>query len=346
MIAALPTNAPVEVTAAGLPVVEDPPCSRRLNATATHANGPAAGTPPSPAPPSHSNNRVDRPETTPPATGVAVIAGTDAAGAAAAADTTTAADTDTPVAGRATAAAGAGTGKRDEPELLVAEAFSTTGTVATVAKVGAPTGADTSGDGDAESGAAGTEFLSPTDSCPEREAEPERPCGRSDVGTVGPSPLESPWPWDGVGSWAPPVRRAGALALVEGPGFDESAALDPDDPPDPRVSANASGTASAAEPTPRAIASAPTRPTQRAKPSALAGTASARRRSSITPGRGFAERTSRSPDWREPAAFMRRSPKELTRTKPTLQGILVAPTGTCPPKRQNRGKIDPTILMV
>jgi hypothetical protein len=41
----------------------------------------------------------------------------------------------------------------------------------------------------------------------------------------------------------------------------ESAELDPDDPPDPVVSANATGTDATAEPTPNATAKAPTRPT-------------------------------------------------------------------------------------
>jgi hypothetical protein len=41
---------------------------------------------------------------------------------------------------------------------------------------------------------------------------------------------------------------------------DESA-LDPVDPPEPVVSANANGIAAAAEPTPKATANAPTRPT-------------------------------------------------------------------------------------
>ena len=56
----------------------------------------------------------------------------------------------------------------------------------------------------------------------------------------------------------------------------ESAALDPDDPPDPVVSANATGTDATAEPTPNATANAPTRPTNGAKlddPTSVAVTA-------------------------------------------------------------------------
>jgi hypothetical protein len=54
-------------------------------------------------------------------------------------------------------------------------------------------------------------------------------------------------------------RRDPAETLVDG---DElPAALDPDAPAEPVVSAKASGTAAVAEPIPRATASAPTRPT-------------------------------------------------------------------------------------
>ena len=45
---------------------------------------------------------------------------------------------------------------------------------------------------------------------------------------------------------------------------DESAAPEPADPADPVVSANATGTAATAAPTPKATANAPTRPTYRA----------------------------------------------------------------------------------
>jgi hypothetical protein len=44
----------------------------------------------------------------------------------------------------------------------------------------------------------------------------------------------------------------------------ESAELDPAEPPEPVVSANATGTDATAEPTPNATANAPTRPTYRA----------------------------------------------------------------------------------
>lgn len=79
--AALPIKAPLVVVAAGLLVTEGPN-SRRLNASAVHASGPAAGTPPLPPPPSHSCSRADRVDS-PGGTAGTDATGTDAAGAGA-----------------------------------------------------------------------------------------------------------------------------------------------------------------------------------------------------------------------------------------------------------------------
>jgi hypothetical protein len=61
------------------------------------------------------------------------------------------------------------------------------------------------------------------------------------------------------------LTRAGEGAFVEVSAVDDSvdaeSALDPVDPPEPVVSANATGTDATADPTPSATASAPTRPT-------------------------------------------------------------------------------------
>jgi hypothetical protein len=56
--------------------------------------------------------------------------------------------------------------------------------------------------------------------------------------------------------------------LVDAAPDPDSAALEPVDPAEPVVSAAANGIAATAEPTPRATARAPTRPTYRAKPAA------------------------------------------------------------------------------
>jgi hypothetical protein len=71
----------VKVVAAGSAVAALPISSRRLAATAAHANGPAAGTPPSLPPANHANNRSLNPTTAPLAAGAADIAGGAAAGA-------------------------------------------------------------------------------------------------------------------------------------------------------------------------------------------------------------------------------------------------------------------------
>jgi hypothetical protein len=76
------------------------------------------------------------------------------------------------------------------------------------------------------------------------EAALREPRSAVRVGPAGPEPFEEP------------VARDVPVELEE---FEESVA--PDVPADPEVSANADGIAARKEPTPRAIASAPTRPT-------------------------------------------------------------------------------------
>ena len=58
-----------------------------------------------------------------------------------------------------------------------------------------------------------------------------------------------------------PDRREGAVVLVEPEEADDASVLDP---AEPVVSAKATGIDATADPTPRATASAPTRPTYRA----------------------------------------------------------------------------------
>jgi hypothetical protein len=58
-----------------------------------------------------------------------------------------------------------------------------------------------------------------------------------------------------------PDRRAGAPALVDDPAVAVDDDSEPVDPADPVVSANATGIAAIPDPTPRATANAPTRPT-------------------------------------------------------------------------------------
>ena len=58
-----------------------------------------------------------------------------------------------------------------------------------------------------------------------------------------------------------PDRRAGAPALVDDSVLAEDDDSEPVDPAEPVVSANANGIAASPDPTPRATANAPTRPT-------------------------------------------------------------------------------------
>lgn len=170
--AALPSNPPLlAVDAAGLPVDEAPLSSRRLAATATHANGAAPGAPPPAPPPSHWNNRDEKPNNPPPAAGVAETTGADAtsgatelaAGVTTGTPTTVAADGPAPAAarpettpGRPTAVGGTATGPTLTP--LAADGPGVTGAeVCATAGTGASPAAGTTADGaGAESFAAGS----------------------------------------------------------------------------------------------------------------------------------------------------------------------------------------------
>jgi hypothetical protein len=68
------------VVAAGAAVGPLPLSSRRLAAAAVHANGAAAGTPPSPPAPSHDNRPAPSPDTTSGSAGATDITGTCAVG--------------------------------------------------------------------------------------------------------------------------------------------------------------------------------------------------------------------------------------------------------------------------
>jgi hypothetical protein len=78
--------------------------------------------------------------------------------------------------------------------------------------------------------------------------------------------------------------------LVEESDADAESAEFDDEPAEPVVSANATGIAATAEPTPSATASAPTRPTYDAVPPADSPVRTARRRYSIACTRPFEER--------------------------------------------------------
>jgi hypothetical protein len=80
--------------------------------------------------------------------------------------------------------------------------------------------------------------------------------------------------------FAGPTPRAPRTAVRTAPADTDppDAPADTDAPDDPEVSANANGIAATAEPTPSAVAKAPTRPTYRAYPVAAGSTADTDRR--------------------------------------------------------------------
>ena len=87
-----------------------------------------------------------------------------------------------------------------------------------------------------------------------------RRVGAAGAGVPPPRTVESEAD-DGAGVLERPERRAGAVVLAGEVAADESEVPVPVDPAEPVVSANANGIAARPEPTPRATASAPTRPT-------------------------------------------------------------------------------------
>ena len=129
---------------------------------------------------------------------------------------------------------------------------------------------------------------------------PGSPTASGTVGTIRDGrPARSEFEWTGAATAAarspsatataeeaPRFGRTGALTLVEGATgprpLDEP---DPTDPAEPVVSANAIGSAAAAEPMPKATANAPIRPTYRAKPALAPGLRAATVRSEHSIGR-------------------------------------------------------------
>ena len=263
------------MAAAALDGVE-PPSSRRVAASAVHANGAAAGAPSPAAPVSHDNNPEPRSPTVPAAAGDAVIAGAAAAaaaaGAAAPAETTDTADT--AAAGAATAAAAgdsflivsAGVEATGASTRALLGVTGSLGGVTTAAGLSLPAGTALSPrwrpeDGAGESGAAAL-GAAPTASVePPRDDVTATDVSGTSVtaGTSAGVETDS----DAV-EFAPP--RAPVCDPRAGPAVDdvseESDGEDvPVEPSEPCRSAYAIGIDATAAPTPNATANAPTRPT-------------------------------------------------------------------------------------
>lgn len=242
--------------------------SRRVTANADHANGPAAGAPPSPPEPSHANNFAPIPETDPRA--AAFITGAETAG---------------PAAGTAAPAAPCGATdatdwpptrlstrlKADSAPPALPDCAPAAGVRATtsspplgwavtfpedIAGAEAPSSdneprACTDDPGPLFSTAAGARPRDPfvaVPKSPDPDPAPSEDPAPADYPRAAPRPLGDPTRFDDRGTPTP----------------DAPCSADAVDPADPVVSAAATGMASRADPTPNATAKAPTRPTYRA----------------------------------------------------------------------------------
>ena len=242
------------VAAAALAVAEPEPSSRRVTAAAAQASGAAAGEPP-PLPDASHDSRPEPIESTDPR-GAAVITGTfagtsstAAAGAGVAIDPT--------AEGGAGIGAGApesvplvgsriGAGSASVPPGLPAMSSDGSG-VASAGASSAITASEFLRRGTAVSAVAATGF-----------------CPRATRGTAPPvfaaSSEPDPDGTDPASAEPRPLLRGARAAVDLREEVDESAALDPLEPAEPVVSAKAIGSEPRPEPTPRATASAPTRP--------------------------------------------------------------------------------------
>lgn len=242
--------------AAGTVRLLPPPSSRRVNATAVHANGAAPG-PSVPPPPSHASSELDTPDTAPRDCD-AVRTGADDDAVAAAAG---AAATPTDAAER-TERAGAGADESDT------SGASTDTSGAEPASTEESTTGELSTSGAACARSRLDVFVELRASPASAVPRPRDAAGASATSPDSAVPREPP-----AAGAAEPLRAAGREPRVAAdfdaePCDDESA--DAVEPPDPVVSAAATGSDATAAPTPRATARAPTRPTYRAEPDAAA----------------------------------------------------------------------------
>lgn len=252
-----PTGSPVLTVAAAFAGRDTPPSSRRAAANATHASGAAAGASPPPAP--NQESRLPLTPLTDPRAVAAVITGASAAAGTVNAGTDTADST--------AGATGVAAESVSTSESFVGSATGSENSVSTkLCGVGAAAGAGIeplvppstvlpAGAGVELFRRLGAELAAEVPGTLERPAQ----VAPSDEELSSGAADSTPGPED------PRPPRAG-LDLVEefdddASDDDASAELDPVEPADPVVSANATGTDATADPTPNATASAPTRPT-------------------------------------------------------------------------------------
>ncbi len=256
------TGAPVLTAADGFAVRADPLNSRRAAANAAHANGAAAGPSPLPPPPNHANTEPPRPLTRPDA--AADITGGAATGVAFTASTT--------VGPAAPPSAVAGESSTASTELVsTSRAWrGDTSTVSTLSTNPASPAAPATTDSGRPWRAADVE---PAPGSLTAELRPsasadESPSDAEATSSETRAPARAGAFVEGSAESAPepprPVRTAPRAGWVADDPDDPDASAESDDPvepPDPVVSANATGTATTADPTPSATANAPTRPT-------------------------------------------------------------------------------------
>jgi len=263
-------GSPLLVAAAGVTEAAVVLNSRRLNASAVHISGAAAGVPPLVPLCSHDNRPPPRPDTDEvvDAGWAAVITGACAAEGATTASTT----------GGAVADAGADgvPGTRSEPVRPPTGSPPVAGTAGAPAaglrwrevfpeSVGPP---ESAGPTLAGGSSAPPGSRPPDPSRPSAESAPTEPAAGTPAPRTRPrtGPDGPPNPDEAVAEGLPVEDRGVEDRGVEDADDEPEASepAEPVDPPEPVVSANATGTDATAEPTPNATANAPTRPTHRA----------------------------------------------------------------------------------
>ena len=263
-------GSPLLVAAAGVTEAAVVLNSRRLNASAVHISGAAAGASPSLPAPNHDNRPAPRPDTDEvvDAGWAAVITGACAAEGATTASTT----------GGAVADAGADgvPGTRSEPVRPPTGSPPVAGTAGAPAaglrwrevfpeSVGPP---ESAGPTLAGGSSAPPGSRPPDPSRPSAESAPTEPAAGTPAPRTRPrtGPDGPPNPDEAVAEGLPVEDRGVEDRGVEDADDEPEASepAEPVDPPEPVVSANATGTDATAEPTPNATANAPTRPTHRA----------------------------------------------------------------------------------
>lgn len=264
------TGSPLEVAAAAAGVTAFFPISRRLIAAAAHINGAAAGAWPSPPACNHDSRPRLIPSTEPEADagrGDAVITGASATTGTATASTATDTGSVSSVgtAGDESAADTPGSGTTAADTDGLGATWLSGAVLGTPVGVGAVSVDRSRTEGISTSSAVSA---TPAPRRPPRTVSAELPsvvAAEPVPGRAGDPPFEGSSA--GATTEDPPRRPVRVLTRLSVRDDAESLAAeepDPVDPPDPVVSANATGTDAIAEPTPNATANAPTRPTHRA----------------------------------------------------------------------------------